>query len=364
MSGFDPITYDVVTDWHEGYDILRHPLLALAMYPLFLLNKILWLITGCNCVQIIIGLLLTFCGFYSAVFVQRTMTEIIGIRTFFSTLLTLFFLSFAYIIVSIIVPDHFCLSMFCLTLTIYLAGKKTKNKEVFSILETVVLFLLTAGITLSNGAIVLLIILIVNGRSFFQRKYIIKSVFIPTVLLLSMVFVQKALSPELQEKKGNLVAEQVKWTHNEMPRMKILQENFFGESLQLHRKHVLGDVLMKRPLIVEYSWKEQNYVTVIIEILLILGLVVTYREKFTMILAAILGFNLLLHVVMAFAIDEVYIMAAHWAFVIPLAIAPLFRLKQKWIVWGVFIIVLFLTVYLYLYHGYLLHRYLTWPLTK
>ena len=28
MAGFDPLTYHVVTDWHMGYDILRHPLLA------------------------------------------------------------------------------------------------------------------------------------------------------------------------------------------------------------------------------------------------------------------------------------------------------------------------------------------------
>lgn len=364
MSGFDPITYDVVTQWHEGYDILRHPILALAVYPLFLLNKLLWSLTGCNCVQIIMGVILTFCGFYSAVFVRRIMTDVIGIKPLFSTVSSLFFLGFAYVIVSIIVPDHFCLSMFCLTLTTYQAGIKIRAKEKFSVVEALTLFLLTAGITLSNGAVVLLIIFIVNGKAYFDWHFLLKTAVFPILLLLALVIVQKSFSPELQSKKGNLVAQQMGWTHSEMPRMKILQENFFGESLQLHRKHVLGDVLNKRPLIVEYSWDIQNYVTILIEILLLLGIVLALRDRFTLILLGILGFNLLLHIVMAFAIDEVYIMTAHWAFVIPLAIAPLFRLRSRWAVWILFIIIASLTIYLYIYHGYLLHRYLTWPLTK
>lgn len=364
MSGFDPITYDVVTQWHEGYDILRHPLLALAMYPLFLLNKLLWTITGCNCVQIIIGVILTFCGFYSAVFLRRTMIEVVGIKPQFSTVLSVFFLGFAFVIVSIIVPDHFCLSLFCLTLTTYLAGKKIKANEQFSVSEAIILFILTAGITLSNGAVVLLIIFIVNGKSYFNWRFLLKTAVFPVFLLISSAVVQKYFSPELSEKKGNLVAEQMKWTHGKLPRGKILQENFFGESLQLHRKYVLGDVLNKRPIIVEYSWKAQDYVVILIEVLLLLGLAFAWKERFTLVLLAVLGFNIFLHIILAFAIDEVYIMAAHWAFVIPLAIANLFLVKQKWMVWLLLAVILSLTIYLYIYHGYLLHRYLTWPLVK
>lgn len=364
MSGFDPITYDVVTTWHEGYDILRHPFLALAMYPLFLLNKCLWMLTGCNCVQIIIGILLTFCGFYSAVFVNRTMVDVIGVKLQFSTVLSLLFLGFAYVLVAIIVPDHFCLSLLCLTLTVYLAGMKIKNNQKFSSCESFLLFFIASGITLSNGAIVLLIILIVNENTFFNWRFLLRSLVIPLAILLSLIIMQKSFSEELQTKKGNLVTQQIGWVHNEMPRMKILQENFFGESLQLHRKHVLGDVLRNRPLIVEYSWDIQNYVTIVIELMLVVGLVYTWRNRFTLILLSVLGFNFFLHIIMAFAIDEVYIMTAHWAFVIPLAISPLFRIRRKWVVLFLFLIVAALTIYLYCYHGYLLYRYLTWPLKK
>ena len=64
MSGYDPITYSVVTDWNIGYNILRHPLLPYMMLPFYLLNQLLWWITGANCVQLIVGSILFFCSFY------------------------------------------------------------------------------------------------------------------------------------------------------------------------------------------------------------------------------------------------------------------------------------------------------------
>ena len=45
MAGFDPTAYDVVTHWQMGYDILRHPLLAWMMWPLYIINQGLWQLT-------------------------------------------------------------------------------------------------------------------------------------------------------------------------------------------------------------------------------------------------------------------------------------------------------------------------------
>ena len=33
VSGFDPLTYVVVSNWHTSYNVYRHPLLAFFMYP-------------------------------------------------------------------------------------------------------------------------------------------------------------------------------------------------------------------------------------------------------------------------------------------------------------------------------------------
>lgn len=365
MSGFDPITYDVITRWHEGYDILRHPLLAAMMYPLYLLNQALWAITGCNCVQLICGVVLTFCGFWSVMFVYRTMAEEMHLGHWHALVLSLFFLGFAYVIVSIIVPDHFCLSMFCLTLTVYLSARKINRRQYFSALETALLFGITAGITLTNGAMVLFAVLVVNGRRFWDWRFLLKGVVAPMVVLVVAVGSQQCLSTELREKDGGLVAQQMKWTKESTKKMQVVHENFFGESIQLHRKNVLGDVLRDRPVIVEYNWAVQKYLVYLLEVLLVVGLLLALiKSRLGLILSGVLVFNLLLHIVFGFGINEVYIMTAHWAFVVPLALANILTLGNRYVRWAMLLMVIAFTIYLYLYHGYLLHRYLTWPLVK
>lgn len=361
MSGFDPITYDVVTDWHQGYDVLRHPLLAFLMYPLFLVNKLLWTITGANCVQLVVGVVLTFCSFYSLIFIRRTLSEVIGVKPLYAILLSMFFLSFGYILIAMIVPDHFCLSLFFFSLTTYLAGRKMKDGTTFSALETFFLFTLTSGITLTNGAMVLAMIVLTNGRRFFVKKQL---TFVGISLLLLLLPIL-SFSKANNEKSGeSIISKQLYWTNDKVSRAEIFQENFFGESLQLHRKHLLGDVLLRRPVIVEYGHMAQNVVVIVIQLLFVVGMAIAWRNRFTWLLAGVFLFNLLLHIIMSFAIEEVYIMAAHWAFVIPLAIAGLMKTNKKWLSISTATVVALFTVYLFSYHGYLLFNYLTWPLVK
>ena len=47
VSGFDPLTYCVVTDWSTAYDVHRHPLLAFFYYPLYLINHGLTSLVRC-----------------------------------------------------------------------------------------------------------------------------------------------------------------------------------------------------------------------------------------------------------------------------------------------------------------------------
>ncbi len=357
MSGFDPISYDVLTNWHQGYDILRHPLLGIMMYPVYLLNQFLWWITGANCAQLLMGFILSVCSFYSFLFLNRTIRDVITTSPL-GTAATFLFTSFAYILVTTVVADHFCLSMFCLIFTTYKAAKKIKNKQTFTAREMGILFLITAGITLSNGVVIIGIFLITNGMQFFTRKNFLALLLSSAVLTLPVA--TSTINSNAQ--KENIVERQMRWTKNCLSKEQILQENFFGESLQLHRKYVLGDVLHNRPVLVSYSWKFQNYVVIAIELLLIAGLIVGIRQRFTLILLWTLAFNILLHIILGFAIEEVYIMTAHWTFVIPLAIASLFNIPHKRTKIVLAAIVTCIAAYLLLYNGFLLHRYLTWPL--
>lgn len=355
MSGFDPITYGVVTDWNIGYNLLRHPLLPFLLYPFYLINQVLWGLTGVNCVQFVVGVLLAFCTLYSFVFLGRILHSLIGIGKVETLLLLMFFFGFAYILIATFVPDHFAISLFMILGTLYVAGMKLQSHQEFSLTGMVLMLLFTAGVTLSNGVVTVLAILFVNGRKTFKKETLM-TFFVVGLILVTIVLTVNAFleNPSDQNVSG--------WVDISLSRGKTLVENFFGETIQLHRKHMLGDVLVNRPVFVAYSWKAQYVVEAFIVVLSAWGVVVGRRSRFLWLVMSCFLYAVLLHLVLGFAINEVYIMAAHWAFVIPVAIGFLLVDAKQWLHVALCVLLLAITIYLWAYHGTLLYRYLTWPL--
>lgn len=363
MSGFDPITYTEITEWGCHYDILRHPLLPFMVCPLYVVNQLLWWITGCNCVQLVAAVPLVFCSFYSEILLYRIMRHIVEVGQAVATVLSLLFMGFAYIVVAMIVPDHFCISLFLLLLTLYMAGEKMKAGRTFTWQEAGQLFLVTAGVTLSNGVMVFIAVAMTGLKKVLSWQYLLKAFVLPSVLLLGVALATSNVVQPYSVSTADQVNSQFGSTDQKVSKCDIVVENFFGESLQMHRKHVLGDVLIDRPVIVRYSWKAQYAVEAFIVIFFIAGIVIGCRERFGQMVALFFAFNVLLHLLLAFAIREVYIMSAHWTFVIPIAMAYVFSgmKKRKATMLLLFVLLLCIIVYLWVYHGYLLHRYLTWP---
>ncbi len=79
VSGYDPVTYYVLSDWEARYNVYRHPLLAFFMYPPYLLNQLLLQLTGLNCVQVVTALLLIVSSLYSFLFLYRIFRVIIEV---------------------------------------------------------------------------------------------------------------------------------------------------------------------------------------------------------------------------------------------------------------------------------------------
>ncbi len=183
VSGFDPLTYWVLSDWNAAYNVYRHPLLAFYMYIPYLINMVLMKLTGYNCALFIAVLIQMFCGFYAMVFLHRIFREVIVLGKWASHALTLLFFSFGYVMVTCIVPDHFVISMMLLILALYISGRRLKNQHRFKIWQSVVYFLLTAGTSLNNGLKIFLSALFVNGKGFFRPKHLLLAVIIPAALL-------------------------------------------------------------------------------------------------------------------------------------------------------------------------------------
>ena len=183
VSGFDPITYSIVSKWSAGYNVYRHPLLAFFMYIPYLINQGLMAVTGINCAIYIVAVMQTFWTFYAMLFFYRIIRQVIGLGRHMSSLFTVFFLSFAYIMLSAIVPDHFIISMMLLLMALYVTGMKMRSGKQFTMLQSIVMFVITAGVSLNNGIKVYFATLFANGRKFFRPLNLLLAVVLPAALM-------------------------------------------------------------------------------------------------------------------------------------------------------------------------------------
>ncbi|MDD7257852.1 MAG: DUF6080 domain-containing protein [Prevotellaceae bacterium] len=416
ISGYDPITYQVVTHWETKYNVYRHPLLAFFMYIPYLMNRGLTALTGINCAIFVVAALLVFCAFYAFIFLYRIFREVTGIGRFDAILLSALLFSFGHIMVSAIVPDHFIMSMFMLLLVSYVAGRKMRRQADFSMAESIALFVLTAGISLNNGIKVMLAFLFTNAKRLFRPKYLLFAVLLPPLLMwllarweyrvmvwpgeqarkvakakkdaqkkerdfkmfadTSGIKDKERLAAEFKKEQkkrmwakykadhkkpwnlhtGKPIAkgEFMNWTDISTSRWDTAVENLFGESIQLHQEHLLGDTLRSRPVIVSYNWVLNYVVEAIIVMLFFLGIVMGWRDRFLWMVLSCFALDMMLHVGLGFGINEVYIMAAHWLYVVPVAMGYLFKHCQgRWRT-ALRVLVLLLTVYLWTYNGILL----------
>ena len=157
----------------------------------------------------------------------------------------------------------------------------------------------------------------------------------------------------MKSRTGTQVADNrfFEWTDLSSSRTDAIVENLFGESIQLHQKHVLEDVNKSRPIIVRYS-SVFNYIAELLVFLLFLGgIIVGWRDKFLRLCLLWFATDIVLHIVLGFGIIEVYIMGAHWLFVIPIAVAFLFkRIRKRQAMIGVRLLVALLTIGLMAYN--------------
>ena len=418
ISGFDPISYMVIFNWDTSYNIYRHPLLAFFMFIPNQLNQGLMELTGANWATIIMGLILTFCAFYSFVFLVRIFRDIIGTSSTDSWLLGALTFSFGYVIIGISVPDHFCLSMFMLILTLYLSGRHLRTKRAFTTWQTIVLFFLTAGISLNNGIKVFLANLFVNGKRFWRPANLIFAIIVPSALIwfgarvewqhfekpkyLARVEKRVKMAEKRHEKIAAIVRDTThlhdtaainacvkkaiamsdmakrnrqqkkavyahkgkpinktefgQWTDISTPRWESMVENIFGEPIQLHSDYLLGDVLSNRPVIVGYKHTINYIVEGIIALLFVAGIWFGRKSRFLWLALSFFGFDLVIHFVLGFGLNEVYIMSPHWLFVLTITMAYLLlHNPQRWLR-GILAVT---ALYLIIYNGWLYISYLT-----
>lgn len=386
VSGFDPLTYWVLSDWSAAYNVYRHPLLAFYMYVPYLINMGLMKLTGYNCALYIAVIIQMFCAFYSMEFLYRIFREVIELGKWASHALTLLFFSFGYVMVSAIVPDHFVISMLLLILALYVSGRRMKNHHDFKIWQSVLYFLLTAGTSLNNGLKIFFSALFVNGKRFFRPKHLLLAVILPAGLLWGFCHweyrtyvwpnemarkeakakkeaakkdsIQKAKQLAKEKAKKKRVPKQgtpltkvgfMSWTDISTSRTESVVENLMGESIQLHSDYLLGDELRHRPMIVKYRYWWNYAVEGAISLLFLAGIWYGRKSKYLWLVLSYFALDMVLHIGLGFGINEVYIMTAHWIYALPIAMGFLVKNApirfRKYLVGIVAAIALYLIIY-------------------
>lgn len=386
VSGFDPLTYWVLSDWSAAYNVYRHPLLAFYMYVPYLINMGLMKLTGYNCALYIAVIIQMFCAFYSMVFLYRIFREVIELGKWASHALTLLFFSFGYVMVSAIVPDHFVISMLLLILALYVSGRRMKNHHDFKIWQSVLYFLLTAGTSLNNGLKIFFSALFVNGKRFFRPKHLLLAVILPAGLLWGFCYWEyrtyvwpnemarkeakakkEAAKKDSIQKAKQLAKEKTKkkrgpkqgtpltkvgfmsWTDISTSRTESVVENLMGESIQLHSDYLLGDELRHRPMIVKYRYWWNYAVEGAISLLFLAGIWYGRKSKYLWLVLSYFALDMVLHIGLGFGINEVYIMTAHWIYALPIAMGFLIKNApirfRKYLVGIVAAIALYLIIY-------------------
>lgn len=250
VSGFDPLTYWVLSDWNAAYNVYRHPLLAFYMYIPYLINIGLMKLTGYNCALFIAVIIQMFCGFYATLFLQRIFREVLELDKAASSILTLLFFSFGYVMVTCIVPDHFVISMLLLILALYVSGRRIKHNHPLKIWQTVVYFVLTAGTSLNNGLKIFFSALFVNRKRFFCPKYLLLAVILPAALLWgfcrweyrTFVWPVEMARKEMKAKK----AAEKKARQERMAQLKQIKDSLTKDSIQRGLKIITPEEIAQK----------------------------------------------------------------------------------------------------------------------
>lgn len=390
MSGYDVFSLITLSCLRVHFSTVRHPLYIAILLPLYWLNKWLMDLTGTNCAVFLIAAVNTFCSVYSAVFLWRILRHSVRLSKADAALLTAMLFSFAHILIATMVPDHFVISMFMLMLTASIVAERLESKRPLSPLTAGILFLFTAGMTITNGVKTAIALLFTNGRKAFRWPYLAVAaaaivVFFAAAEAQDRWILQpqsqkiQRIEEKLKEKNPNFgdkfkkhndwVKRQngealthdvplLKWSDMTTPRLRSVTDNLFGEGFQLHRDHLLEDVQQTRPVFVAYRWIANYVVEALLVAIFAIGVWYGRRSRLLWMLLLWAAFDMVMHLGFGFGLNEVYIMTAHWAFVIPVAVGSALANAPRRMAIAVRTTAVVLTLWMWIYNGWIIADYL------
>ena len=122
FSGFDQFTYVIVSKWRPLFEMYRHPMLALMIWPMSWVNAQLTDYFHVNCAIYVVAVTYTIVSTISWWLLFSILRKRVGLSMELSLLLVLFYFGLAYVMLAGCMPDHMIWTQFLLILSIYLAS--------------------------------------------------------------------------------------------------------------------------------------------------------------------------------------------------------------------------------------------------
>lgn len=383
FSGFDQNTYIILSEWRPLYELYRHPLLAMMMWPLSCLSEALADEYKIRFAIYIVAVTWTIISMLTWWLLYRLLRLRIGLSLVASLLLCAFYYGFAYVMLASFVPDHMLLTqcLLLLLLNVLSAPQKQRNgRGGVAAWKSLLIYFVATGVTTTNGIKVWLMDMTAlagnrnrgygygagRQRPLWKRMFLRSCLYVIPTLLIGALYLwqQQTVMAEEHEKQVNmfnkriardsLFAKRVQkdkirhqreregqigdsrflaYTNTNIDRWPLFYENMLGEGLILHEEHLMEDTNVTdnpRPLVVRYSHWWDYAAEACITALFVVALLCGFRERLLWIALMPMLFDMLLHVGLRFASADVYIMTAHWAFVIPVAIGIMMKKAEAW----------------------------------
>lgn len=309
----------------QGYsDLARHPLIKIFTFPILYIGNFLEFITGNYKVRTIFISSVCNLGIsLSVLYSYRYLREIILLKGYIIYLITLMYTFMGMNLILSFTIESFTISLFFLTFaTYYYSYCIAKDKNV-TFLPNLFFAITLGGITMSNFAKGILLII------FTKEKLIVS---LKKISLISVIFLLIIICLELKYHIFEEIFNAYNSYSTTFKKSSLLDNiiTFFGIPTLLPNIGALPFFHKIKIDFMSYEiWWQYVFITLLF-LSLVISILRNYKNKLIALICGLFSIDILVHFILRYGINELYLYAGHWIFIVPILLGWLYKsMDQK-----------------------------------
>ncbi len=314
---------EIPVDAYLGFDnaifmssIVRHPLLKLFMYPIYIVAKCIYICFQLKAATFFYIIVLNYLVSSSIIFIFRYLREIIELPIKNCLLIILFYGFFSTNLVLSFTIESYPFSLFSLSIFTYIYTRSLVKKydlpTYFYILSSIVI----GGITITNILKTFIPGILKNKKKSWLKLSVLPLLLVLVAYAFSFKYIKKSLLHFISFIPDNLTISE----YTEKLISLSWGSNILFSSLYVNKTPALTSILENT-----YEYVPQYIYSLFLLAMIILSMIVNYKNKAVKFLALAFLIDVVIHAVFKVGITEGYIYGGNWIFVIPLLIGWLYH---------------------------------------